>query len=225
MARLLLISDDIHGASLKSDLEFIGHIVHQVVVEDKSAMPDLLRQGFALDLVLIDPGSSPDRLLSLVQGMRNLPQYSTLPIVTVVEESDAIQLDFSAGIQDFIAKPCSLRQIEARIRLVLWDTDRPENDQFLKIGHLVINLERYEVRVNGSIIDLTLKEYELLKHLVTHKGRVFTRSDLLDNIWGYDYYGGMRTVDVHIRRLRSKLEDMGEAITTVRGVGYCFKWS
>ena len=225
MAKILIISDDIHGASLKSDLEFIGHTVHHIIVEDKSAMPDLLRKGFVLDLVLIDPGSSPDRLLPLVQGLRKLPQYSTLPLVTVVEESDAIQLDFSAGIQDFIVKPCSLRQMEARIRLVLWATDRPENDRLIKIGKLVINLERYEVRVNGSIIDLTLKEYELLKHLITHQGRVFTRSDLLDSIWGYDYYGGMRTVDVHIRRLRSKLEDMGKAITTIRGVGYCFKWS
>jgi DNA-binding response OmpR family regulator len=76
--------------------------------------------------------------------------------------------------------------------------------------------------VKGAIVELTLKEYELLRHLVTHPGRVFTRANLLDSIWGYDYYGGMRTVDVHVRRLRSKLLEMGNTIATVRGVGYRF---
>ena len=86
----------------------------------------------------------------------------------------------------------------------------------------MIYTTRYEVRVDGNPINLTLKEYELLRHLVTHRGRVFTRAELLDNIWGYDYYGGMRTVDVHIRRLRSKLGTVGTRITTLRGVGYRF---
>ena len=134
----------------------------------------------------------------------------------------ALNLDFSLGISDFVIKPYSLREFEARLRLALWNDDHPPDDHTLKIDDLVINMARYEVRVKGSVVELTLKEYELLKHLVTHETRVFTRSDLLDSIWGYDYYGGMRTVDVHIRRLRSKLGESGKAITTVRGVGYKF---
>ena len=94
-----------------------------------------------------------------------------------------------------------MREFEARLRLALWNDDHPPDDHTLKIDDLVINMARYEVRVKGRpVVELTLKEYELLKHLVTHETRVFTRSDLLDSIWGYDYYGGMRTVDVHIRR-------------------------
>ena len=134
--------------------------------------------------MLIDPGSSRDILSSLVQGLKKVTRYDQIPVLAVVEENAALQLDFSIGIHDFIVKPCSLRQMEARLRLALWNTDRPENDQILKIGNLVISLERYEVRVNGSIIELTLKEYELLRHLVTHRVRVVTRSDLLDSIWG-----------------------------------------
>ena len=107
-------------------------------------------------------------------------------------------------------------------RLALWDDDHTPDAHTVKRDDLVINMARYEVRVKGSVVELTLKEYELLKHLVTHEARVFTRSDLLDSIWGYDYYGGMRTVDVHIRRLRSKLGESGNAIATVRGVGYKF---
>ena len=199
--------------------------MHQVCIEDKAHGPELVSGNLELDLVLIDPGSSADILSSLVQGLKKVTRYDQIPVLAVVEENAALQLDFSIGIHDFIVKPCSLRQMEARLRLAPWNTDRPENDQILKIGNLVISLERYEVRVNGSIIELTLKEYELLRHLVTHRVRVVTRSDLLDSIWGYDYYGGMRTVDVHIRRLRSKLEDMGNSIATVRGVGYSFDLS
>ena len=134
----------------------------------------------------------------------------------------ALNLDFSVGISDFVIKPYSMREFEARLRLALWNDDRPADNQMVKVDDLVINMARYEVRVKGSVVELTLKEYELLKHLATHEARVFTRSDLLDSIWGYDYYGGMRTVDVHIRRLRSKLGESGKAITTVRGVGYKF---
>jgi DNA-binding response OmpR family regulator len=223
MANILFISDELQGPCLKSDLENIGHTVHRILLEDNAGGPELLIGN--LDLVLIDPGSSSDLLPTLIQGLKKNSGYDDLPVLAVVEEMAAIQLDFSVGIQDFIVKPCSLRQMEARLRLALWNTDRPENSQILKFGGLVINLERYEVGVNGSAIELTLKEYELLRHLVAHRGRVFTRSDLLDSIWGYDYYGGMRTVDVHIRRLRSKLEEMGKAIVTVRGVGYSFNRS
>jgi DNA-binding response OmpR family regulator len=88
----------------------------------------------------------------------------------------------------------------------------------------VLDPESYEVRVRGACVDLTLKEYELLKHLITHPGRVFTRDQLLSGIWGYEYFGGTRTVDVHIRRLRMKLGEVGErSIDTVRGVGYVFR--
>ncbi len=219
MATILLLADEVHGARLKSDLEYIGHRVEHMILRGQSKLPSMPADG--IDLAIIDPESSLDRLAQAITHLQQQhPHDCSLLVVT--DEMTALNLDFSLGISDFVIKPYSLREFEARLRLALWNDDRPTDDHTLKIDDLVINMARYEVRVKGSIVELTLKEYELLKHLVIHEARVFTRSNLLDSIWGYDYYGGMRTVDVHIRRLRSKLGESGKAITTVRGVGYKF---
>jgi len=98
-----------------------------------------------------------------------------------------------------------------------------DSEDMIKAGDLIIDVSRYEVTLSGSKLELTFKEYELLKFLASNKGRVYSRDQLLDKIWGYDYYGGTRTVDVHIRRLRSKIEDRRHAfIETVRNIGYKF---
>ena len=222
MAKILLLADEAPGARLKSDLEYIGHQVEHVNLRTRQdAAPAPLSTG-PIDLTLIDPESSLERLAQIVSRLHQSKETQQKPLLIITDEMTALNLDFSIGIGDFIIKPYSMRELEARLRLSLWNDDRPEDEHTLKIDDLVINLARYEVRVKGVIIEMTLKEYELLKHLVSHKNRVFTRSDLLDSIWGYDYYGGMRTVDVHIRRLRAKLGDIGDAIATVRGVGYKF---
>lgn len=222
MANILLLADEAHGARLKSDLEYIGHQVEHIQLRGRMDASNTPLSSHAIDLTIADPESSLDRLAQLVSRLQQTKETLSKPLLVVTDEMTALNLDFSIGIDDFIIKPYSLRELEARLRLALWNDDRPTDEHTLKIDELVINLARYEVRVKGVVIEMTLKEYELLKHLVTHKSRVFTRSDLLDSIWGYDYYGGMRTVDVHIRRLRSKLGDVGNAITTVRGVGYKF---
>ncbi len=220
MATILLLADEAHGARLKSDLEYIGHQVEHIVLRGQSSLPALTDKS--VDLSIVDPESSLDRLAQSISHLQQHRATRNSSLLVITDEMTALNLDFSLGISDFVIKPYSLRELEARLRLALWNDDRPPDEHTLKIDDLVINLARYEVRVKGSIIELTLKEYELLKHLVTHRSRVFTRSDLLDSIWGYDYYGGMRTVDVHIRRLRSKLGESGNSITTVRGVGYNF---
>lgn len=224
MPNILLLADEAHGTRLRSDLEYIGHTVQHLLLRGDSGWALDNRNILPPDLILIDPPLAQDGLNQLVQDLRRLSRTQAPPLIVVADETTALNLDFSLGIDDFIVKPYSLREMEARLRLALWHSDAPDDEHILKIEDLVINLARYEIRVKGVVIDLTLKEYELLKHLVTHRGRVFTRSDLLDSIWGYDYYGGMRTVDVHVRRLRSKLEEMGSAIKTVRGVGYSFDW-
>jgi len=220
MASILLLADEVHGARLKSDLGYIGHQVEHVVLRGQISLPALTVQN--IDLTIIDPESSLDRLSQAITHLQQQPTSNDSSLLVITDEMTALNLDFSLGISDFVVKPYSLRELEARLRLALWNDDRPTDDHTIKMDDLVINLVRYEVRVKGIIIELTLKEYELLKHLITHQTRVFTRSDLLDSIWGYDYYGGMRTVDVHIRRLRSKLGKSGNAISTVRGVGYKF---
>ncbi len=220
MYSILLIASESRGARLKSDLEYIGYTVsHLNLRGNATALTDPEGQN-SIDLIVMEPDL--DRLAEDIRRVRKSEQVRNTPLIVLTDEMTANNLDFSLGIDDFVVSPYSLREVEARLRLALWHEDMPDDKQTLRADDLTINLQRYEVRVKGSVIDLTLKEYELLKHLVTHRGRVFTRSDLLDNIWGYDYYGGMRTVDVHVRRLRSKLGDVGQSIATVRGVGYRF---
>ena len=119
--------------------------------------------------------------------------------------------------------PYVFSELLARLRLILWKHRQISEKDVVRHGKLVINLEKYEVTLNGTTLTLTFKEYELLKFFATNSGKVFTRDAILNKVWGYDYYGGTRTVDVHIRRLRSKLEEAGHPyLETVRGVGYKF---
>lgn len=217
---ILLLADEQHGVRLKSDLEFLSYDVRHLVLSETSQIPDPDQIPESPESIIVDcEGRS---IPGVVTTVRKSVSAERVPLIVFAAEKDALELDFSLGISDFIVKPYSLREIEARLRLALWNQDRPADANTIKIQNLVINTTRYEVRVGGKPVTMTLKEYELLKHLVTHSGRVFTRAELLDSIWGYDYYGGMRTVDVHIRRLRSKLGAMGNCITTLRGVGYRF---
>lgn len=222
MSRILLLASETEGIRLKSDLESIGHSVSRlawnqdrVPLTDSGSLP-----GNPADLLVVDdtfPGHLPNR----VQRLLRPPASRNTPVLLITDEARVADIDFSAGITDFITQPYSLGQLESRLRLIL---GRAERRDVIRLDELVINLVRYEVRVNDVLVDLTLKEYELLKYLVVHRGRVFTRSDLLDRIWGYDYHGGMRTVDVHVARLRTKLAGYNGAISTVRGVGYGFDW-
>ena len=222
MSRILLLASETEGIRLKSDLESIGHSVSRLAWnQDRVALPDTgSLPGNPTDLLVVDdtfPGHLPNR----VQRLLRTPASRNTPVLLITDEARVADIDFSAGITDFITQPYSLGQLESRLRLIL---GRAERRDVIRLDELAINLVRYEVRVNDVLVDLTLKEYELLKYLVVHRGRVFTRSDLLDRIWGYDYHGGMRTVDVHVARLRMKLAGFNGAISTVRGVGYGFDW-
>ena len=127
-----------------------------------------------------------------------------------------------SGADDFIVRPYDERELVARARRLIQKNNR--EDEILRRGDLAIDLANCEVRVEGKIVELTFKEYELLKFLAQDQGRVFSRETLLNKVWGYDYFGGDRTVDVHVRRLRSKIEISGQTfIETVRNIGYRFK--
>ncbi len=220
MSTILVIANDVYGPKLRSDLIYVGHVAHFV---EKTRLSEV-EISCSPDLVLLDVEVSEEDLGALCRALRDREAARRAPILAIVDEERVRSLDFSSGIDDFIVKPYSLCAVEARMRLMLWRDDRLVQTGIVKVGDILINLTRYEVRVRGVPIELTLKEYELLKHLVINRGRVFTRGDLLNQIWGYDYYGGMRTVDVHIRRVRSKLEVAGESyIRTIRGVGYTFE--
>ncbi|MDP2942801.1 MAG: response regulator transcription factor [Candidatus Omnitrophota bacterium] len=145
------------------------------------------------------------------------------PVFAILPEDGIRLLDSLPGLGDFIVTPFNGAEFVARVKALLKKVIPTDSDDLMKMGDLVIDVNRYEVLLNDSKVELTFKEYELLKFLASNKGRVYSRDQLLDKIWGYDYYGGTRTVDVHIRRLRSKIEDRKHTfIETVRNIGYKF---
>jgi two-component system, OmpR family, alkaline phosphatase synthesis response regulator PhoP len=159
--------------------------------------------------------------------LRTVMRSSSLPqgvaTLAIVRSEQLGSLDFSLGFDDFVVFPAITEELVARIRKAIWLKSGVEGDNTLHAGDLMIDLGNYKVYLAGRPVELTYKEYELLRFLATNRDKVFTREALLNRVWGYDFYGGARTVDVHIRRLRSKLEDGTHTfIETVRNVGYRF---
>ena len=152
------------------------------------------------------------------------------PLLLLVAGHQLADLELREDLfDDFCLWPFQPRELEARLKHLFWRTGRGTRPELVEYGPLVLNLETYQAAISGRPLDLTYMEYELLKFLATHPGKVFTRETLLSRVWGYEYYGGARTVDVHVRRLRAKLGNEHEQlIQTVRSVGYRFgqsRWS
>jgi DNA-binding response OmpR family regulator len=161
-------------------------------------------------------------------GMAELPQKikkgKQLPVIALIDRQIIDRPDISLeAIDDFVIEPGDVSEIALRIKRLLDRTGNIESSEVIRCGDLVIDPAKYEVYIGGRRIELTFKEYELLRFIASHPGRVYTRDALLNKVWGYDYFGGDRTVDVHIRRLRSKIEGLGHTyIETVRNIGYRF---
>jgi two-component system, OmpR family, alkaline phosphatase synthesis response regulator PhoP len=161
-------------------------------------------------------------LLSEIVG--NIKETFDIPIVVILNfESMGQVADHLMAVDDFIIAPFETGELDLRVKRLLRKRNTVVDEQ-IRCGDLLIDLATCEVTLSGNIVSLTFKEYELLKFLVNNQGRVFSRDVLLDKVWGYDYYGGDRTVDVHVRRLRSKIEDANHSfIDTVRNIGYRFR--
>ena len=146
------------------------------------------------------------------------------PLLLLVSGAQLGDLELRDDLfDDFCLSPFHPRELEARLKHLFWRTGLGSRPELIEYGELVLNLETYQAAIEGKPLDLTYMEYELLKFLASHPGKVFTRETLLSRVWGYEYYGGARTVDVHIRRLRAKLgEEHANLIQTVRSVGYRF---
>jgi two-component system, OmpR family, alkaline phosphatase synthesis response regulator PhoP len=146
------------------------------------------------------------------------------PILLLVTGAQLSDLEMREDLfDDFCLSPFHPKELEARMRHLFWRTGRGARPEIVEYGDLILNLETYQAALSNKPLDLTYMEYELLKFFATHPGKVFTREQLLSRVWGYEYYGGARTVDVHVRRLRAKLgEEHANLIQTVRSVGYRF---
>lgn len=222
---VLVIEDEIHILELlRYNLEAAGYKVMasengkeglEKALEEK---PDLV----ILDLMLPDmDGLEICKVLKKNEDTKNIP---IIMLTARSEEFDKV-LGLELGADDYITKPFSVRELLARIKAVLRRTQQveEEKEEIIKFGDIVIDTGKHVVYKKGKALDLTLKEFELLKLLSQNKGKVLTRDYLLDKVWGYEYAGETRTVDVHIRHLRKKIEDDDKApvyIETVRGIGY-----
>jgi DNA-binding response OmpR family regulator len=155
--------------------------------------------------------------------IRRLKRERNIPVIVLVSEDALETFEDEVDFDDFIIGPYNATETSLRINRILHKHKKTTSEDVIEVNDLQLDLVSCEVSVDNRIVDLTFKEYELLKLLATNRGRVFTRDNLLDKIWGYDYFGGDRTVDVHIRRLRSKIEDANHSyIETVRNIGYKF---
>ncbi len=179
------------------------------------------------DLVLLDvmlPGIDG---YDVCKEIRKDNEISSLPIIMITAKSEELDkiLGLELGADDYITKPFSVRELLARVKAVLRRTVIQPIDKSYRFDNIVVDFEKHEVTKDGKRIELTLKEFEVLEILIKNKGRVVTRDFLLDKVWGYEYFGETRTVDVHIRHLRQKIEEDDKAprfIETIRGVGYRF---
>ncbi len=222
MARLLLLTNDLTpSAEVLPALGLLGHQV-RVLPAEASALVETP----PTDVVLVDARRELAPSRSLCRLLRTTGVSA--PLLLVVTEGGLAAVTAEWGVDDVVLVTAGPAEVEARLRLAIGRalaTD--ETDEGLapeiRAGDVVIDETTYSARVRGRSLDLTYKEFELLKYLAQHPGRVFTRAQLLQEVWGYDYYGGTRTVDVHVRRLRAKLgPEFEQQIGTVRNVGYRF---
>ncbi len=175
------------------------------------------------DLIVLNPKSSYTEAMDLYYLLKKEPQVQDIPMVLLMDEAEIKTADLPSGIHEVLCRPLRLSEAIARIKHLFKKIHKIDEKNLIQRGRLVMDVAKYEVRVGDKKIDLTFTEFELLKFLCSNQGTVFTREVLLNKVWGYEYYGGTRTVDVHIRRLRSKIEGkFSTFIETVRNIGYKF---
>lgn len=223
--KVLIIDDEMHIVELlRFNLEISGYKTiysydgFDGFIKAKEEKPDLI----LLDWML--PNISGIEVLNKIRQDADLKKIPVIMLTAKNMEDDKVE-GLEVGADDYITKPFSIKELLARITSVMrrYGMNTGKESEELTAGNLKLNLTKHEVKINDKKVDLTLKEFELLKLLLKNRGKVLSRNFLLDEIWGYEYYGETRTVDVHIRYLRKKLEEAGadeKYIETIRGVGY-----
>lgn len=223
--KILIVDDEAHIRELlKFNIEKNGYIPY-LASTGKEGL-EIARENH-VDLVLLDLMIPEMDGFEVCKEIRKDSIISNVPIIMLTakgEELDKI-LGLELGADDYITKPFSIRELMARIKALLRRSSTTYEDNIIKFGNVTIDIQTREVKKDGITVDLTLKEFEVLKVLIKNKGKILTREVLLDKIWGYEYMGETRTVDVHIRHLRQKIEINDKNplyIQTIRGVGYRF---
>lgn len=223
MDKILIVDDDKNIAELLKIYLEKENFTTVTAFDGKEAIA-LFEQEHP-DLVLLDV------MLPKLDGWqvcRQIRESSSTPVIMLTAKGETFDkvLGFDLGCDDYVVKPFDTKEVVARVKAVLRRSQPLTNEKKeLIFENLSININNYVMKVNGSQVDTPPKELELIYHLASHPDRVFTRNQLLDEVWGFDYYGDSRTVDVHVKRLREKLEGVSDkwALKTVWGVGYKFE--
>lgn len=222
--KILVVDDDINICELLR--LYLDKEGYRVITCNDGASAVSMVDSEAPDMILLDI------MLPRLDGWqvcREIRKKSNVPIIMLTAKSETFDkiLGLELGADDYIAKPFDTKEVIARVKAVLRRTSSDDacDIKEVKYENLVINLTNYELVVKGTPIDTPPKELELIYHLASNPNRVYTRDQLLDEVWGFDYYGDSRTVDVHVKRLREKLENISEqwSLKTVWGVGYKFE--
>lgn len=214
MAQLLILTP--HGANdVVPALALLDHRVRTIPAE-----PALLVNAPPCDVIVVDARTDLAGSKSLCKILH--ATGLVVPLLIVVTEGGLTAVNAEWGADDILLATAGPAEVDARIRLALGRHAVEHTESKIVASGVVIDEASYSAKVHGRALDLTFKEFELLRFLAMHPNRVFTREQLLSDVWGYDYFGGTRTVDVHVRRLRAKLGDQESVIGTVRNVGYRF---
>jgi DNA-binding response OmpR family regulator len=216
----ILVFPDPPPALLVQTLD-LGGYAWKAVANAAVAGADEPADGWGGAIICAD--TDPEAAFSLCRTLRKRDSVLE-PLLLLVSGAQMGELGEREDLfDDFCLSPFHPQELEARLRHLMWRVGRGSAPEIVEYGDLALNLETYQAALGGRPLDLTYMEYELLKFFATHPAKVFTREQLLSRVWGYEYYGGARTVDVHVRRLRAKLgEEHANLIQTVRSVGYRF---
>ena len=221
MPNLLIIAQESKELAELSSRLIRNGFVCSIIPHGNGLVEEITAHRPNLVIVEMDGYSANAEIQELMQSMK---QENSPPLMALVAEKMLDSIDSYLDVDDFIISPYDDRELVLRVKRLLHGISNVDNGEQIRCGDLVIDLVSCEVSVAARGVLLTFKEDELLKFLTNNRGRVFTREALLNKVWGYDYFGGDRTVDVHIRRLRSKIEDSTHTfIETVRNMGYRFR--
>jgi DNA-binding response OmpR family regulator len=220
MKRVLLASDDAHTrawmrqALLGLDVSIVEANVNELAASLAKGEPDL---------VALDGGRNPEVLVQLVENANATGHDAALFLVVEPEALPSLRLPVRLTA-DFMVRGATSEEVSTRVRGLLWPGEEASVQELIRVGDLTVNLATYQAYVAGEPLDFTYLEYALFTFLVTHPNRAYSREVLLRRVWGSDYYGGSRTVDVHVRRIRSKIgAELSNRLVTVRHVGYLWR--
>lgn len=217
MKRILVVSDDAHSRAWV--FQAVAGLDVQVVEAPLGDLHKFLLDS-DVDLVVLDGGRSPDALSQMIE--QAVSGGADIRLLVLVEPEGLQVLRLPVRItSDFLVRGATSEELAVRVRTLLWPGEEVARQELIRVDDLTLNLATYQATLHGSPIDFTYLEYALFAFLVTHPGRTYSREVLLRRVWGSDYYGGSRTVDVHIRRIRSKIgHELSRRLETVRNVGY-----